>query len=117
MLAFTSNIRWGVVNLQDKFRKAYAGSFTSIRIQGLANNLTFYDPNRTDNIKNIWEDDEIPFSRLQKSAIDNADYEFDETYKFNEFLPCDIRQIDFIKGIIICLIYNLEQTLFKIKYI
>ncbi len=94
-----SNIRWGVVNLQDKFLKAYAGNFTNLRIQGLANNLKFYDKNRTDNIKNIWEGDEIPFSRLQKSSIDNADYEFDETYKLNELLPCDTIQIDFIKGV------------------
>ena len=97
--ASVSDIRWGVVNLQDKLRKSYAGSFTNLRIQGLANNQKFYDPDNTDNIANIWEENEIPFSRLQKSSIDNPDYEFDETYKLNEFLPCDIRQIDFIKGV------------------
>lgn len=96
----TSSItRWGVVNLQDKDQKSYAGSFTNLRIQALANNLKFYDVNNTDNIANIWEKDEIPFSRLQRSSIDNPDYEWDETYKFNELLPCDVRQIDFIKGV------------------
>ena len=95
----TSNIRWGVVSLQDKNQKSYAGSFKNLRIQSLANNLKFYDPDNTDNIVNIWEDDEIPFSRLKKSSIDNPDYQWDETYTFNELLPCNVRQVDFIKGV------------------
>ena len=96
--AVASNVRWGVVNLQDKDQKSYAGSFTNLRIQGVSND-SFYDANNTDNIANIWESNEIPFSRLQKSSIDNPDYAWDETYTFNELLPCNVRQLDFIKGV------------------
>ena len=95
----TTNIRWGVVNLQDKDQKSYAGSFTNLRIQGMGFNGSFYNTNNTDNVVNIWEEDEIPFSRLQRSSVDNPDYAWDETYKFNELLPCNVRQIDFIKGV------------------
>ena len=97
--AANSHIRWGVLSLQDKDQKSYAGSFTDLRFQGVGFNGKFYDADRTDNIANIWESDEIPFSRLQRSSIDNPDYAWDETYKFNELLPCNVRQVDFIKGI------------------
>ena len=93
-----NNVRWGIVNLQDKNKKSFQGS-GGIRFSAISNNLFYGTNTNFENTYNIWEDDEIPFVRVSKSSQDYMDYSFGETYKIKDLLPCDISQIDFIKGL------------------
>lgn len=92
-----SNIEWGIVNLQDKNRKSYEGS-AQIKFPTISSS-NFYASTNVNNIDNIWEDDEIPFVRVSKSSQSYMDYAFDTTYKIKDLLPCDVSQIDFLKGL------------------
>ncbi len=92
-----TDVKWGIVNLQDKNRKSFEGS-TQIRFPSITN-YGFYNTNNVDNVNNIWEDDEVPFVKISKSSTNYMDYQFDTTYKIKDLLPCDMGQLEFLRGV------------------
>ena len=92
-----TDVKWGIVNLQDKNRKSFEGS-AQIRFPSITN-YGFYNTNNVDNVNNIWEDDEVPFVKISKSSTNYMDYQFDTTYKIKDLLPCDMGQLEFLRGV------------------
>ena len=96
-----SGIRWGVASVNDIHLRAPTGQYSVLGQDGL-DNVVFPSPggrpymNTGSNIANIWERYESPYF---KSTIVSNDYLFGERYKYSDILPCNISQIDFIKGV------------------
>ncbi len=96
--ATASHVRWGVAALNDNFRTSVTGSNDNYLIFGgtLSPLGFFYRRPDVDNIINIWERYETPYFKITPTS---SDYQWGERYKYSDLLPCNISQVNFIKGI------------------
>ena len=109
-------VRWGVAALNDNFLKSVDGGgsikFTSPMPVTYGN---FYDNMHVDNIVNMWELYETPYFKITPLS---EDYEWGKTYKYSDLLPCNVSQVNFIKGV--AHLFNLQfktDTTTKTVYI
>jgi len=96
--ATASDVRWGVAAVNDNFRTSITGSNDNYLI--FATPLDYFgffytDPD-VDNIINIWERYETPYFKITPTS---SDYQWGERYKYSDLLPCNISQVNFIKGV------------------
>ena len=96
--ATATDVRWGVAAVNDNFRRSITGSTYNNMIFGgnLFSYGFFYQNTNVDNIINMWEAYETPYFKITPLS---SDYEWGETYKYSDLLPCNISQVNFIKGI------------------
>ena len=92
-----SNVRWGVAALNDNFQTSLGTSYSQ-PFHGIIFNpplaFTFY--NDSDNNVNMWDKYETPYFKITPIT---TDYEWGEIYKYSDILPCNISQVDLIKGV------------------
>ena len=92
-----SNVRWGVAAVNDNFSKSVTGGGLIRFASPLsAYGSNFYDNQYVDNTINMWEIYETPYFKITPLS---EDYQWGEIYKYSDILPCNISQVDFIKGI------------------
>ena len=97
-----SDVRWGVASLNDNFRTALSGTagiqeyiiFPDIPTGGTPS--WFYTSPNVDNNINVWEVYETPYFKITPLS---SDYEWGETYKYSDILPCNVSQVNFLKGV------------------
>tara|TARA_R100001530_G_scaffold67247_1_gene47961 strand:- start:1579 stop:4626 length:3048 start_codon:yes stop_codon:yes gene_type:complete len=95
-----TGVRWGVAAVNDIHLRSPTGQYSAL-VGGL-NNVVFPMPagqiytSSGSNVGNMWEFYESPYFKVDMST---SDYLFDETYKYSDILPCNISQVNFIKGI------------------
>jgi hypothetical protein len=100
---------WGIIALSDELRKSYSGGEEyDIKYDNGINYTTKYNVYASGNFKDEnaikqWEQGEKPF--FKGESVGEGLF-IGNTYKYNEILPCDISQIDFIKGV--AHLYNLQ---------
>ena len=96
--ATANNVEWGVAAVNDNFRRTISGDAYNYMIFGgtLSSYNFFYHNTNVDNIINMWELYETPYFKITSLS---SDYEWGETYKYSDLLPCNISQVNFIKGV------------------
>ena len=104
-----SQVKWGYVSLADPNRTALTGmngmcfwgsfptdSYYGGNSNGLIPNDTFN--NDTFNVKEIYERNSLPYFSVTP-AQSPASLTIGNSYPYSELLPCDIDQVQFIKGV------------------
>ena len=94
--ATATNVRWGVAALNDNFRTSVTGYNNFYMTFANLPFGNFYRNTDVDNIINMWEIYETPYFKITATS---SDYQWGERYKYSDLLPCNISQVNFIKGI------------------
>tara|TARA_R110002033_G_scaffold52148_4_gene99344 strand:+ start:1906 stop:4869 length:2964 start_codon:yes stop_codon:yes gene_type:complete len=97
-----SNVRWGVAALNDNFHTSLTGDdnfYMQFAAGGGAitsNTFLYGIGGSSQNTDNMWSHYETPYLKITATS---SDYVWGKSYKYSDLLPCNISQVNFIKGI------------------
>ena len=98
-----NNVRWGVAALNDNFHTSLTGddNFLMQFAAGgsIPSNTFLYAGaagSASDNTINMWSHYEPPYFKITSTS---SDYVWGKSYTYSDLLPCNISQVNFIKGI------------------